>query len=495
MVQIYGLLPSLQYVDFIHSHHPFRRLHLPNMTEPTFGTDQNDHLDALGQQPSFRMYTQICLCFPVADSSSHSAIIHTLKSGLERLSASFPWLAGQVVNEGSGDGNTGVFKIHPLEKVPRLVVKDLRQDSSIPTMDALRRSNFPFSMLDENLISPRKAHPGDQSTSDSAPVFLLQANFITGGLLLTFVGQHQTMDMAGQGQIMHLFSKACRNEPFSSEELSSGNLSRYTIIPLLDSSYEPGPELARQIVTLPSQPISKNPSTQTAPSPRPKCTWTYFTFPPTSLTALKSLATKTILAPSAHISTDDALSAFIWQSITRARLPRLNPTSSSTFARSVDVRHFLDIPPTYPGLMHSMTYHTYPLHQLVVEPLGSIASQLRSALDPKTSTLGHDTRALATLLNRTPNKNIASFTATLDLSADIIFSSWAKVDCYALDFNMGLGKPEAVRRPRFNAVESLIFLMPRTRDGEIAVAICLRDEDLERLRRDEEFGRYARFIG
>lgn len=111
------------------------------------------------------------------------------------------------------------------------------------------------------------------------------------------------------------------------------------------------------------------------------------------------------------------------------------------------------------------------------------------------SNLGYNTRALATFLNRTPDENIISFTATLDLSADIMFSSWAKLDCYELDFNLGLGKPEAVRRPQFEPVESLIYSMPRTLDGEIAVAICLRDEDMERLRADEEFAKYGRYIG
>lgn len=217
--------------------------------------------------------------------------------------------------------------------------------------------------------------------------------------------------------------------------------------------------------------------------------------PPTSLTALKSLATKTITLPSGYISTDDALSAFIWQSVIRARLPRLSPTAESTFARAVDVRRYLDIPQTYPGLVQNMAYHTYTLQKLVEEPLGGIASQLRSALDPKTSNLGHHTRALATFLNRSPDKNVISFTATLDLSADIMLSSWAKLDCYELDFNLGLAKPEAVRRPRFDPVESLIYLMPRTLDGEIAVAICLRDEDMERLRADEEFAKYARYVG
>jgi hypothetical protein len=458
--------------------------------------DLNDCVDVFGQQPGLsNLYTQICCCFSVVDASSHSAIINTLTSGLERLSESFPWVAGQVVNEGSGEGIPGTFKIKPLEKSPRLVVKDLRNDPSTPTMDAFRRANFPFRMLDETIIAPRNTLPGS-SDEFASPVFLLQATFVTGGLLLTFVGQQNVMDMTGQGQIIDLLSKACRNGQFTSEELLSGNLDRRNIIPLLDDSYTPGSELAHQMVKpTPSHTISKDTNANPAPPPPPKCSWAYFTFHPTSLAALKSLAKKTITLPSGYISTDDSLSAFIWQSIIRARLPRLNPTTKVTFARAVDARRYLDISPTYPGLVQNMTYHTYTVQKLVEEPLGSIASQLRSAVDPKTSNLGYQTRALATFLSRTPDKSSASVTATLDLSADIMLSSWAKQDFYDLDFNLGLGKPEAVRRPQFPPVESLLYLMPRALDGEIAVALCLRDEDMERLRADEEFAKYGRYIG
>jgi trichothecene 3-O-acetyltransferase len=461
--------------------------------------DLNESLNVLGQLPILKIYTQICFCFSVTDTSSHSAIIDTLTNGLERLSASFPWVAGKVVNEGSGEGNSGIFKIRSFEKIPLLVVKDLRDDPSIPTMDALRRANFPFGMLDESKIAPRKTLPGssDESTSDSAPVFLLQANFITGGLLLTFVGQHNAMDMTGQGQIIYLLSKACRSEQFTSEELSSGNLTSHNLIPVLDDSYKEGSELALQILKpTSSHPIFNDTSGHSAtPPPPPKCTWAYFVFPATSLTALKLIATKTITAPSGYISTDDTLSAFIWQSIIRARLHRLHPTSELTFARAVDVRHYLNISLTYPGLMQNMTYHTYRLQDLVEEPLGGVASQLRSALDPRTSNLRYHTRALATFLNRTPDKSIISSTATLDLSADIMLSSWAKLDCYELEFNLGLGKTEAVRRPQFDPVESLVYLMPRTLDGEIAVGLCLRNEDMERLKADEEFAKYGTYIG
>lgn len=441
-----------------------------------------DSLDVLATAMPQGLYTQICLCFSTDDAASDSAIINTLTDGLERLSASFPWVASKVVNEGAG-----IFKIKPLERIPRLVVKDFRNDT-LMNMEAFKGANFPFSMLDEDIIAPCKTLPSsDESVSDS-PVFLLQANFITGGLLLTFVGQHNTMDMTGQGQIIDLLSKACCNQQFTNEELSSGNLARRSLVPLLeDYNYRKGSELDHQIV----KPTPPYPSP--ASSSPPKCTWTYFTFPPDSLVALKSLATE--MMTSTYVSTDDTLSAFIWQSITRARLPRLDLTSESksTFARAVDVRRYLNISHTYTGFMQNMTYNTYSLHKVVEEPLGRVASQLRLAVDPKISNLRYNTRALATLLKHTPDE--ITLTANLDLSVDLMLSSWAKLDCYELDFGLGLGKPEAVRRPQSEPVESLIYLMPKRLDGEIAVAICLRDEDMERLRADKKFVQYGTYIG
>ena len=119
------------------------------------GPQDSYSLDILGQQPDLTGYIQICSCFPLTDTSSHSAIINILTHGLERLSANFPWVAGQIVNEGASDANSGIFTIKPLEKIPCLVVKDLRDDPSMPTMDVIRQANFPFSMLDESVIAPR----------------------------------------------------------------------------------------------------------------------------------------------------------------------------------------------------------------------------------------------------------------------------------------------------------------------------------------------------
>lgn len=429
------------------------------------------------------------------DGVAQSTIVSRLESGLRRLTASFPWVAGQVVVEGEGAGNSGVFKIKELHEIPYFAVKDLRTDTSAPTMLELRETNFPMRMLNESVIAPRNTFPATTTVSvrdHGSPVFLVQANFIVGGLVLTVLGQHQTMDIMGQGQIMHLLSKACHGESFTENELLSGNLQRQTLIPVLDN-YERGPELARHLAataTGPSRNALDKDETEST-----QIMWASFTFHPTSLAAIKSIAVKTLPSGFSYVSTDDALSAFIWQSIMRVRADRLPPNKNTTFARAIDVRSYVDVPATYTGIVQNMTYTTYTIQELVALPLGEIASRLRAALEPSTTILPFHTRALATYLHSQTDKSHVSPASSLDFSVDVIVSSWAKTNSYDLDFNLGLGKPEAVRRPWFTPLQSFVYFMPRKGDGEIAVAVCLEEEDMNRLKADKEFTTYARHDG
>ncbi|KAJ5555256.1 Transferase [Penicillium sp. DV-2018c] len=457
-------------------------------------TDDNV-LDILGQTPGlYKLYTQICSIYPISDPSCHDSIIETLSNGLDRLAKSFPWLTGHVVNEGAGEGNTGVFRIIPLDKI-QLVVKDLRNDPSAPTMESLRHAKYPFTMLDENTIAPCTTlnlpdNPPNVAT-ESALVFCVQANFIEGGLIITIVTQHNVMDMTGQDFIARLLSKACHNEPFTSEELAVGNMSRSQVIPLLDESYTPGPELAYQTVK-PEPGVDDAGSEGAVP---PQSTWAYVELSAAHLKSLKALAMNTLPPSTKFISTDDAVSAFVWQSIARARASRLGASSESMLTRAVDMRLRLGVHKDYPGLLQNLTYNTETIKKLSQEPLGIVAAQLRSQLDPSKNDLAFKTRALATVMSRSADKSKISITATVNVSTDFMLSSWSYVSCYELDFNLGLGKPEAVRRPRFTPFEGLGYLMPRSPGGEMQVAIGLRDEDWQRLKADGEFTRYATYIG
>jgi hypothetical protein len=396
-------------------------------------------------------------------------------------------LAGRVVNEGATATSTGVFKIKAVGKAPSLVVKDLRDDSSFPSMEALRLARFPINALDEDVVAPRKTSIGADD-SVGPEVFLAQATLIKNGLILTFLGQHQAMDGIGQDHVIRLFSKACRNEAFTDEERSICNLTTTTsnnTIPLLDASYDLPPTVSNYQIVTDQTSFGRNP---------PPCSWAYFSFSKTSLEALKSAAAQTC-PPTSFISTDDALSAFIWKSVTSVRLTRLSSTTPSTFARAVDVRQLLGISAMHPGFVQNMAYNTLPFADLLSMPLGVLAANLRSKVDPSTSTLAHDTRALATLLARSEDRSCVSFAASLKSTSDVFFSSWVKMGAYGYDFGAGLGRPEAVRRSRSHVTEGLMYLMPRSREGEVGLMACLREEDMLALRGDGEFGRFAEYVG
>ncbi|KAL2876270.1 hypothetical protein SGCOL_008443 [Colletotrichum sp. CLE4] len=441
----------------------------------------NEPIEILGQQPALKIYTQIAVCFSVKDEQSYANITKTLSSGLERLTESFPWVAGQIINEGASEGNTGIFKIAPHEATPPLVIKDLRNDPSVSSMKDMKASNFPFGMLDESIICPRPTLPIDPNlVGKSEPVFITQVTFIKGGLILAFLGHHQVLDGTGQGQLIKLLSKACKGEDFTEEEVAIGNLTRQNVIPLLED-YKGGPKTDAMIVK-----PSATPDTAPATS-----SWAYFNFSSASLSALKSLASETV--NSGYITTDDAITAFIWQSISRIRANRLPHDTETKIARAINVRGYMGIPQTFPALIQSMTNNSMAIGSLIERPLGEAASQLRSTVNPEA--LSYGVKALATLMDQAADKSVFSFTGTLRLDRDLAFSSWAKLDLYEHDFGLGLGKPESIRRPQFTPVESLGYLLPKAPDGSIALAICLRDEDMEGLKKDELWLKYSKYIG
>ncbi|KAI5803058.1 transferase family-domain-containing protein [Geopyxis carbonaria] len=458
----------------------------PDMTEPdatSSSDDFNDSLDIFGQLPFMQICTQITLLFPLPPTSTcctRRQLVSTLNTGLSRLASSFPWVASSVLHTGGGPGDTGVFSLSRPGPAPSVVVKTLADTGAaaaagVHDMATLRAQNFPMRLLPESALSPRPTLPrGPPPPGAAPPVLTLQATF---------------------GQLMHLLSKACRGDPFTPDELAAGNLDRRGLIPLLenyDDNAAPGASLARMLIPPAVQGMFLFPE-------MPAATWANFTFPAAALAALKARAAATT-AGVPYVSSDDAVTALLWQAITRARLPRLATApaaaAASTLMRAVNVRRHLNVPPLYPGLLHHVIYHTLPLSQLATEPVGAVASRLRAALEPEMAeTLAHDARALATFLSRTKDKGQVSFVAQMVPGVDVCVSSWAKLDAYKLDFGMGLGTPEAVRRPRFEPAEGLVYLLPRKEDGGMAVAVCLRDTDLEGLRKDVELAEFATYDG
>lgn len=451
----------------------------------------------MGSLPMLKRYIVLCLCFRLPETYSTKEIEGALTDGLERLAKAFPFLAGQVVMEGRRQGCSGRPKIVPFDERISLHMNDLRQSNpGLSSLSEMSAAKYPFRFFDPAAILPPIASSWPEDPNDFsqiAPVLILQANFVHGGLLLTFSCNHMTADMTGLGMIISLFAKACRLERFTEDEIEHGNQPRGNVVPLLGDGYEPSNELEDAMVNPRRMEEKNNPvDSKTLPTPTagPKAVWAYFNITSSNLSRLKVAASHQNLVP--YITTDDAVGALCWQALSRIRADRLGTHATSTFARPISARKYLGLSPIYLGHMVDVVYESSV--DVYERPLGDVAGRLRRLLQ-RDEKITYHVRAFATMLDRLDDKSQLVNGAKLDLDRDVIFSSHANVGCCQKSFGSVLGVPEAARRPRMGAAPSLLYLMPKDKKGNMTVAMCLREDDLMALRMDEAFRDFMEYIG
>ena len=447
-------------------------------------------LEIFGQNDVLSIMTPFVYIFPCEDPDI-SKFTDTVHAGIKRWTESFPWLAGKIINTGRTETSSGVFKIVSHESTPNFVVRDWRQDNRVPTMAQLAEFEVPSAMLKEEFFTPITVLPSGDG--DRSPISQIQLSIITGAVVLSIMANHQALDGTAQDQVCFLLDKACNNIPFTDEESRIGNLRRDTIVDIFDDDWQPPLNTwYRATTSNDTETKTKNEKSDKPPIKKVELRWTDILFKPTSLSTLKSTISRDL--QSGFVSTDDALTALIWQSLAKARLARYPPSTETNIGRAVNPRRYLGIPATYPGYISNNAYSTYTLQDLANTPLSSIAIELRSKVDPEKSGLGNLTKEFATILHRATNKNDINMNGTLDLDRDIMFSSWANMRGYSFDFGLGLGKPTYFRRMDQSIVPSLGFLLPKRPDGEVVLSMCFRTDDLAMLRSDPVFTTYGRIL-
>lgn len=461
-------------------------------------TDYQDfarYQDVLGQMTFVKTYTHLALGF--RSDGNVAVITSELEKAARRLVETFPWIGGHVIRQGKGPGKTGLATIVPYpsrERPTQVIVKDAR--GLCPSIDTILSAGAPMALLDGDVLAIRKGLPDVyDETEEPAPVLIIQANIIEGGLILAFQGNHNTMDMNGMGQIIRLYAKALRGEPFSEVEVEQGNRDRRHVIKLLGQGNKKADISKYLVKPPPAHPPEVNLS-------QPDIQWVYFHFSAPKLVKLKAVALGSSEAGSGEVarqwvSTDDALAALLCQRITAARMTRLEKKQQVIFCRYVNCRRFLEPPLSseYLGHMVACNYTTVDLDSTTAtSDIPELAKQMRADL---LGTRSLETQTIATALNESDDKSFISYGAPVDMSAwDLMHSSFSGLGVNQTDFGTVLGgRPLFSKRQRFSPCEGLMYLMPKTMEGDIDVACCLRAEDIQRLRDDGKFLEYAQYVG
>ncbi|EHA49621.1 trichothecene 3-O-acetyltransferase [Pyricularia oryzae 70-15] len=473
----------------------------PVTTSDQLGAAAFEHLDdTFGSFPMIRRYTPICLLFSLPEDvpSIQTEVEQHLRRALAKLARDLPWVAGRVIYEGRDETHSGIRRVIPHADEIELIVK--YSTAELPSFQEMQIANFPMRFLQTDVVVPPIAVTWVASPYDNdiiAPVLVLQANFVRGGLVLTIASNHTTMDMTGLGMLIGFFAKACRGEDLTSDEIAQANQDRRNVIPLLGDDYQPGPELDDCFIPQmppPPPPTTTPPSTTTTTATPPKpAKWAYFNFPQQALKDLKLEASKQTIVP--YISTDDAVTALCWQRTQAARAAKLGPKASSTLARLLSMRHLLGLSGPgkyYMGHLADCGYAEQT--DVFALPVGDVAGRLRAVLRDEEAQRRHFC-AFATMVHRLDDKSVLANGARQDPHSGVGVSSYVNVKTGGMSFGDVLGRPVATRRPMMAPWPSLMYLMPLDAKGDMAVGFCLAEDEIETLRGDQVLGRYATYVG
>ena len=449
--------------------------------------DLDRYQDILGQLPMLQVYSHILYLFPMPEGVSKEQIVHKLETVVTKVREEVPWMGARVINVGSKPGDSGLYKVISVPRPENIIdVRDL--SNVLPTYAEFKERKVPVSQIDPDLLTPVPGFPEKAIDSDENPahVVRLQVSFVQGGLIIDFCIEHNMADAGGHFGLVGLIAMTMRGEEFPKPLLEQINLDRRNLFallgpdePTLDHSHHKRPSITA------SDPLAR---------PEP-ARYHILRFTADKLAKLKDMASQPEGFDSdvPFISTDDALSAFLWQRLTMVRSQRFPPETRSRLSRAIDGRKALQIPPGYMGdVIHNVTtFMTFG--EITGSPLSTVASRLRKRLNECNTT--YHVRSFATFVAREPDKSTITYTGQFNPETDIGCSSVrGRASHLFPDFGV-LGRPDFIRRPPSVPFRSVLVFIPGNLDGDCDASVCLADSDLASLEQDPVWNEHVEYIG
>lgn len=442
-------------------------------------------------------YINLILCFPLSTSTNIQETYAKMKSGLTPTLSEIPFVGGVVVPE---EGGRGRHQINIDQGYGmRFVFRNFATTSTFKcSYEELQRAKFPNSAMDAEKLSPFGYIP----TSATPAVMAAQANFFTGGMLLTVSILHTASDVLGLAEILKCWVKNIKDA-----DAANGISPQAPVPPArsMDRATMMKGHSGADIKDFPEYRLLEGQKETLQQrlgvvEAAPPTEFSTFYFSPAHLAQLKRAAS----SPNPDdpwISTNDALCAFIWHHTSLARRLLSSPHSTSRplmFAMAVEGRRRLS-PPLQPSYLGNATFFcpiTAPVSS-VVSPssLYALAFQFRTAITRFDNARMRD---IIGLIDGMPVVSDLKVTCYDDPGRGLWMTSWADMGLYELEWGEGMGVPECVRIPEL-PTEGGTFpgagaIFPRLPDGGLEAILGLEVETMERSRADEAWGTFAEWV-
>ena len=488
-------------------------------------------LNALDHLPPAN-YANCILYFPLKAGISSHSVFDLLQRGLHRTFIQIPWLSGKIFPVPHTQPRViEIQYFHPVhadETRPyQLKFNDL--DPSGGTYEDLQESAFHPTAFEDQALTWASFLP---DLAQGAEVFVAQANFLPGGCILTAAVNHAAADGAGLFSMLKIWADNCTDVQTGNEDLRQVTqpleISDRDLLERIwvekgsgRSALQMPPETWKLLgleapgFVKPSWAIDGQQRKQapTRGSSSPRCDMKSYVFylSAVNVAALREECSKE--TGTTHLSTNDVISALIWQCLLRSRTAAKKaslavdggysaPHADSEDARldlPFDVRPYFSqsVPANYLGNFTMINQVSMPLSRLIAPSttFGSVASTIRKVAGEVTTTSLMDAYSLV--------KTVRTGLTLDNLRADgtgLIITSLLAIPMAAVSFGGGLfandGKPETMRMlmGAINKVFRYCVILPRKSHGGVEFVANMFEKEMELLMEDEEFRKYALFV-
>ncbi|OAR02345.1 hypothetical protein LLEC1_04194 [Akanthomyces lecanii] len=418
-------------------------------------------------------------CFAVAPEADKQKIVNQLHLALQSTVQKVPFLGGAFVLPHAQDKPWDVRLVS--EGAARLDVQDLSDRQSFAE---LAKSKFAQHLLPEDIFPSVN---DDLPPGSHVSLCRIQATWIDGGLLLVISINRVVADDRGVTEIVKIFADAfCKAQLGEISAALATNREEYVSdrTQSLAGSGKPGSVDAHAAWTsAPAIATSKQVNVQF-------CSRVY-RIDPDALVALKNAATCTPASAASRLSTNDAISAFIWRSVllARHRVGLVGANEVSHIAQPIDCRVKVGLDGAYHGNVMYMTQGSLPFSELshprtgIVAAAQTIQTQVQSASADKF----RDVLAHAEYVEDRADWRLRIVDNVL--TSGLIVTSHFKSALYEVDFGLAVdgGRAKAFRFPARESMIGTAVIFPRLPDGSCEFMVTEQSSTVNMLAADDVF--------
>ncbi|KAL9043734.1 MAG: hypothetical protein Q9214_003087 [Letrouitia sp. 1 TL-2023] len=488
-----------------------------------------------------RHYVVNLLYFPQQNTDTDIAhLTTTLRSGFQQTLEAVSILAGTVqLAPESAKRQPGSLCVG----APWNAIDDLLHFNDLTSSDLdygnLKEAHFPMTTSEGYpLFSILMTRPDPMGIVN--PVMMAQVNFIRGGMILVLVLHHSFMDGLGGAVIAETWAAFCRGDEQAGEMVTDEMVNRERLMPkghdngngrledfpeYHDTSKPSSQGDGEEPTNTNLQPsLDEHEASSAPPRKAMEIESEIFFFPQPRLAELKSAVFSALPnhdaenAEPPYISTNDALSAFLFTCITAARkntrnqpLPLTGPDLPSEetipFGLTLSGRRLLNppLPQNYIGNMSLFCYLDLPL------------STASSTSTSNISTVAQKIRARILSLDEKYVYNLISAIHKVEDNSKIepacrkvvgkegwqvMITPWTDQGYHGMDWGVGVGVCERVRLPkaRIAALDGVVIVLPRIGERReeaergLEVMVALEREAMGELRRMEEWRTWSKWM-